>query len=801
MKYYPINISKFLIWGLLLFPGFSIAQNFTLSGTVIDSSNGEALIAATVWVEGYNKGCVTNAYGFYSLQLPMGNYTINYSYVGFDQKSISVVCNKNIQQNIKLINNSLIEEVNVKADRNNQQIGRMSVIGINISQTHKTPTLMGEPDVFKIMQMAPRVEGGLEGSSGLYVRGGDNGQNLILIDGMPVYNVSHLMGYISVFNPEAIRNAELIKGGIPAHYGGRASSVVDVRMKEGNANKLSGAINVSTIMTGGLIEGPIGEKSSFMLAGRRTVLDPLYSRFNNTQVTWDLLYSCWDINTKVNHTFDDKNRLFLSFFTGYDNARTTNDETVSIIEDKKRLLNGDFLIDTVEVTHNKNEKHKWGNILSAVRWNHIFNQKLFSNTSFTYTNYYNRHQNKFVNRLYNIRTGSSRTQGSIFQSTSDIEDWSGLTDFDWYVSPVHTIKFGAQGIYHRFRPTATIDTLQTVVDFNNRMVREGLEAGLYAEDEITWKQFECNFGLRASIFNLEKTTYNFIEPRFTIAYNATNKLTLKASYMKAGQYVHLVSSSSVGFSTDYWVPASKALPPEVTKQIAVGVIYNLKNKYSFDFEGYYKDMDKLIEFKDDKVFTMDDENWEDFMTYGKGWAYGIESVIRKEQGKFTGWLSYTWSRSWRKFANLNQGDVFPFKYDRPHNFTFVAMFAPNKRIDFGVNWLFTSGYHYTFGKEKIGNWPTYYFRKNNMRYPMYHRLDVGVNLNKQKKHGKRTWRLGAYNVYNHMNTSYYRITMDQGHSYMDENWNEVYVEPKTTITKVILFPIIPYISYRFAFGE
>lgn len=779
----------------------AFAQYYTLSGIITDSISKETLIGANVYINSLSTGCVTNFYGFYSIKLPKGKHIVRYSYVGYKVKTLHVDLQHDIRIDNDLQQQGELEQINVTAQRKNLGMAQMSTINISLDQTHKSPTIMGEADVFKLMQLSPGVEAGTEGSSGLFVRGGDNGQNLILIDGIPVYNVSHLMGYISVFNPEAIRKTDLLKGGIPARYGGRASSVVDVRMKEGNMNKLKGTVNISTLMAGGLIEGPISKNTGFMLAGRRTILDPIYSSFNNAQNSYDMMYSCWDINAKINHKVNSKNRLYASFFSGFDHARNKGNGQHYTSTSARMLPNGDFITDSI-VTDIKNyEKHKWGNILGALRWNYIAGNKLFANTSITYSNFYNRHIDATERKEYNLSNSQELNKNSAFKSTSDIEDISVLVDFDWYTLPSHAIKFGGQGIYHQFRPIASFDSVGFNESLKGSKVKPAKEGAFYIEDNVKWGLFEFNFGTRLSVFNINNNTYTYLEPRLSFAFNAFEKINIKTSYMHASQFVHLVSPSSVGFSTDYWVPVSANLPPEQTNQFAIGAAFIGNNVYSFELECYYKEMQNVIEFRDNKIFTMEDNNWENFMLSGNGWAYGTEALLKKNSGKLTGWISYTWSRSWRKFTQLNMGKKYPFKYDRPHNLTIVAMYMPNNKIDYGINWMLASGYNFSFNKEKISKYETYY-GKNNMRYPMYHRLDFGINLHKQKKFGKRTWRFGAYNAYNQMNASYYRIETPSGtESILDENGNWIQVTPDPKITKVTLFPIIPYVSYRYAFGE
>ncbi len=798
---------KILFVNLLLF-GYIIvqAQNFNVSGYVRDKSTGENLINANVYEQSTLTGTISNEYGFYSLSLPKGTKTLVFSFVGYKKMEIELTLVSDTAINVELELLSELEEVKVYGNEVSKvERTQMSMVELTTSDLTKIPVLLGEPDVLKIIQLLPGVQSGTEGTSGIYVRGGGPDQNLFLLDGVPVYNASHLFGFFSVFNPSAINTVKLYKGGFPARFGGRLSSVVDIRMKEGNMKEFKGEFSVGLISSRFSVEGPIKkDKTSFIISGRRTYLDllarPIMKIVNNNTSGYDYTagYYFYDLNAKINHIFSERSRLYFSSYLGLDKAYTIDE--------------GYYVDNHIRFDERSENSLKWGNSTSALRWNYVFNPKLFGNVTLTYSKYnFNVGEEWFV-----LNTRENTRSEDIFDYDSGIDDFAAKADFDFFPGRNHAVKFGMENIFHTFSPginhikysdgEAIGEKADTT--YGNQNIRAN-ELRLYAEDIIDLSpKFKINIGGHFSMFNVQGKAYTSFEPRASLRFLGSAKWSLKASYAKMSQYIHLLTTSTISLPTDLWLPATKLVKPQISHQWAVGGFYKLPKGFDVSVELFYKTMDNLIEYKEGASFSGISAGWESKIETGRGWAYGMEMLLEKNIGKTTGWLGYTLSKSDRKFENLNFGKVFPAKYDRRHDISLALTHKFSDRIDVGATWVFGTGNATTLALQKYspgyyinsmgGNSEIeYYGTRNNYRQPSYHRLDIGVNFHKQKKHGIRTWSVGVYNAYSRQNPFYLNWGYDTKGGYNEEGW--YYEDSERALKQVSLFPLIPSVSYNFKF--
>ncbi len=764
---------------------------YTINGYIEDISTGERLINANVYDADKLIGTASNVYGFYSLTLPEGTYKIVYSFIGYEEQVKEVQLNKDLQLNIQMKHQKSLDEVKIVGNNAVSRIQdtRMSVDKLDMKTVESLPSFLGEQDVIKTLQLLPGVEAGTEASAGLYVRGGDADQNLILLDGVPVYNCNHLFGFFSIFTPEAIKSVTLYKGGFPARYGGRLSSVVDVRLKEGNNQEMHGELDVGLISSKIHLEGPIANsKTSYSISARRTYIDALVYPFlpEDNKVR----YCFYDLNAKVNHQFSDKDHIYFSIYKGEDkyNSKYSESYSTSISVDKDGM--------------------NWGNTISALRWNHKFNNKLFVNSTFTFSKYfYNTTQEnttyyyETTNKTDSLPSNTSWTNSTI---SSGIDDLSYKCDFDWYPNYKNEIKFGGDYIYHAFKPSVQTqkqsESDPTVTGDEKKYCSE---ANVFFEDNlIVSDRLKCNLGVHGSLFYVDNSKYYSIEPRANLRYILSEYTTIKASYSYMQQYLHLLSSSALGLPSDLWVPVTDNIKPQKSQQYAIGSYYSPNSKFSFSMEGYFKQMQNLIEYKDGATYFSNSIGWENKVEMGNGRAYGLEFMARKEVGKTQGWISYTLAKSEKKFTNINSKNWFPSKYDRRHNFNIVVTHKFSDNIELSATWLFASGYNatvpvyniktntstYSYNPSVINSYSdvnTYFPYRNNFRLPATHRLDLGVKFIKEKKHGTRIWNLSVYNVYCHQNPFYVYSTNDSDGNLM--------------LKQVSLLPIIPSVSYTFKF--
>jgi len=772
-------------------------RRFTISGYITDQVTGETLIGANIYSSVGGEGTFSNEYGFYSLTIPEGQMTIRYSYVGYESEHTDIHLNKNTEQNIKLNPNKELNEVIVYGDISETGIyaTQMGALDVPLDIMKTTPSLLGEADVMKTVQMMPGVQAGTEGSAGVYVRGGGVDENLILLDGVPLYNVDHLFGFFSVFTPEAIKKVSLFKGSFPARFGGRLSSVIDVRTNDGNMKNYHGTIGIGLLSSKLQFEGPIvKDRTSFNISARRSYLDLFVKPFMDDDQKFS--YYFYDLNAKINHRFNDRSRLFISLYNGKDKMDT-------------RYMNGDKDNYSSEDGTNLH----WGNFLTAVRWNYQLSSKLFSNTTAAYTHY------KFnVNQQFWEKSISGKYENDYHSDySSGIKDLAFNIDFDYHPLPNHHIKFGGGYLNHHFKPEVQssrmkteengmrVDSTYTSMGDSRTKAHEG---NVYIEDNLhIGSRFSANIGFHFSLFNVENTTYTSFQPRLSARYQLTDHTALKAAYTKMSQFIHLLSSYTITMPTDLWVPATSKVKPMQAHQFSIGGYYTGFKNFEFSVEAYYKDMHNVLEYEDGASFFGSSHNWESKVEMGKGRAMGIEFMAQKKVGKTTGWLAYTLAKSDRKFAEdgINNGKRFPYRYDRRHHINVVVNHKFSEKIDVGGSWEFYTGGTTTLPEEKTyaiipgaeyGWFPrgtvNYIENRNNYRMPSSHRLNLGINFNKKTKHGIRTWNISVYNVYNAMNPSFiYRKTLEEGEG------TDRYT--RTILKKVTILPFIPSVSYIYKF--
>lgn len=776
---------------LATFPFCAHAQKFTISGTLTDQASGENLIGASLYNVKSGQGTTSNTYGFYSITLPRDSVHLRISYVGYATQDLKFFLQRDTTIAIKLLAGSTLQEVVVTGSREDriQESTRMGTIDVPIEQIKSMPAFLGEVDVLKVLQLLPGVSAGSEGSSGLYVRGGGPDQNLILLDGVPVYNASHLFGFFSVFNADAINKVELVKGGFPARYGGRLSSVIDISMKEGNSQKLKGEGSIGLIASRLTLEGPIiKDRTSFIISGRRTYLDLITRPVMKSKSDGKEYggYYFYDLNAKINHRLNDKNRIYLSAYLGDDKAYYNGTHSASYT-------------DYSSTTHEELGL-QWGNITTALRWNSIITKKLFTNVTATYSRYrflvYAGSESKI------IEYGEPRNEFYHTEYNSGIRDYAVKADFDYIPTPDHYIKFGAQAIQHAFTPgvLAYNETEQsdTTIGAKKTFAKEFF---VYAEDDfLITNKLKVNVGVHASGFLVENKFYPSIQPRIAARYLLTPDFSVKASYAKMAQFIHLLSNVGIGLPTDLWVPSTNKIKPEQSYISSLGFAYNMNNQYEFSLEGYYKKMKGIIEYKEGANYLNIESDWQDKVEAGVGESYGAEFFIQKKAGKISGWLGYTLSWTNRTFPNINEGRTFPYRYDRRHDLEIASSYKwKNKEI--AVTWVFGTGNAVTLPQSTYqgGNDAyipyyydnstiKYYGDRNSFRMRSYHRLDISYTTTKKTKWGERSWVIGIYNVYNRRNPFFLDVK---------EEYHKGVTRKK--FVQYSLFPVIPSISLRFKF--
>ncbi len=810
---------------ILIIINQKLSPQVTISGTITDKETGENLIGASIYESNSKQGTITNLYGFYSLKITPGKCKLQASYVGYLPHEQNIEIRSDTTIHFQLETSNKLEEVVItenSAERN-VRTTQMGMLKLTPVKAKLLPVLLGETDIIKTLQLMPGVQGGTEGGSGMYVRGGGPDQNLILLDGVTVYNVNHLFGFMSVFNTDAINNVSLIKGGFPARYGGRLSSVLDIRMKEGNLKEFHGEGSIGIISSNLTLEGPVvKDKTSFMISGRRSYLDiltyPIQMLINKASYTNGRAYFGYflqDFNGKINHRFSDKSRLYLSFYSGKDKFFLT---------DKYKEDQG-YINDEV-YSYDDEMGLKWGNFTSALRWNYLFSNELFSNLTFTVSNYKFSVFEDFKSEIKSDST--ARKDEYFYEYYSQIRDYGVKYDFDFIPNPNHYIKFGFSNTLHLFTPGVTVTKerytdLESGIDttFGKKDIPSN-EFFVYIEDDLKiGNTLQINAGLHFSHFHVQNTNYRSLEPRLSARLLLWPNLSLKASYVKMQQYLHLLSNSTLGLPTDLWVPPTSKVKPQKAWQAAFGISYSIRNNYHISLEGYYKDMWDLIDYSEGaSFFDLNQGSWEEIVTTGRGNSYGMELFFEKTRGKTTGWIGYTLSWSNRTFPEVSFGRTFPYKYDSRHDFSFVLTQKIKENIDLGVTWVYRTGYPFTLEDEKFispgylftpkeGYWlpedeiKNMYYQedlddklldysesRNSYRMPHYHRLDVGIRFNKQKERYKRTWSLGAYNLYSRMNPFFI---------YQSYEYSWVTNESYPVMRQISILPIVPYVRWSIKF--
>ena len=751
----------------------------TLSGFVVDAASGEALVGANLYVPALRRGTTTNQEGFYSLSLPAESVRLVVSYLGYERKVIPLKLQSDRRRTIELSPSAVqAGSLEVTAEQAPlQQTTRTSTVEITAKRAKQTPTLLGQTDVLKTLQLLPGVQSGNEGTSGLYVRGGTPDQNQILLDGAPLYNVSHLFGFLSVFNPDIIQNVRLTKGGFPARYGGHLSSVVEVSTEDGNRKGYDVEGSLGLVASRLTVQGPIGgDDTSFLLAGRRTYADWLARAFSEDDL--DGGYYFYDVNAKLNHRFSSSDRLAFSLYTGDDKYYNREDDGSSLTE------------------------MAWGNLTSTLQWNHVFDSQLFGSATLRYSRY------QFeVDAESDVEDGRYR-----LRYRSGIRDVGLKANLDYDPSPRHSIRTGIDLTHHRFRPGATQyrDERGSEVALDTTIAPSdpvrALDASVYVEDDVTWSdRFKTNLGLRATGFFVEGTSYLSLQPRLSTRYLLPGDWALKGSYAWMYQPIHLLTNSSVGLPTDLWVSSTAEVPPEQAHQATLGLARSFREReYEVRLEGYGKLMQGLIEYEQGAAFSLaTDTNWEEQVQTGRGWSYGAEVLLRRTRGQTTGWLSYTLSWTRRQFDALNGGEPFPFRYDRRHDFTATATHQLTEVTSVSATWTYRSGTAVTLPKARYRvpepgprgsfsgiafNGPRTvkaYGERNGYRMRPYHRLDLGVSFEWGDRSGLHALKVGTYNTYNRKNPYFLQT----------EQASNGALQAKATS----LLPTVPYLNYRFRF--
>ncbi|MEO8567909.1 MAG: TonB-dependent receptor [Ginsengibacter sp.] len=784
-------MKKLLSVTFFLIPFIVCSQNrYTLSGYVKDSISGETLIGSTISVAGLSKGITSNSYGFFSISLNAGTYTFVCSNVGYISQVKKIDLSGDVQFNFEMPPKITTEQAVIisskKRDANvkNAQMGKLD---LSINQIKSIPAFLGEVDVLKAIQLLPGVQSAGEGSSGLYVRGGGPDQNLILLDDAVVYNTGHLFGFFSIFNGDAIKNTSLIKGGMPAQYGGRLSSVLDIAMKEGNDKNFQVDGGIGLIASRLSIQGPVKKnKASFIISARRTYVDALVKPFiKKTNSFSGSGYYFYDLNAKINYKFSERDRIYLSGYFG---------------KDKFDFVNG---------KQSLNVHIPWGNSTGTFRWNHVFTNRLFSNTTLVYND-------------YNFNFGANQNNFEI-NLKSGIKDWNVKQDFDLYPFTNHKVKFGALYTYHTFTPSV-LTGKQDSVEFmpNNAQQKYSHEGAVYVQDD--WDisdKIKINAGIRESAFQQigkyksyttdvngnrldsivykkgeSVKTYFGFEPRFTIRYALNDATSIKAAVTRNVQYIHLVSNAGTTLPTDIWVPSTIKVKPQQSWLYALGLFKNFNdNTYETSLEVYYKDLQNQIEYEEGYTpATLEDT--ENFFTFGRAKSYGTELFINKTKGRLTGWIGYTLSWTFRKFPKLNSGGQYPAKYDRRHDISLVGIYELSRKWKLSGTFIFGSGNAATLPQRFYiyeGVLTQQYSRINEYRLPSYHRLDLAATYS-PKKHPERKlkseWVFSVYNIYSRKNPYFI---------YFDQSGNPYNGTLEVQAKQVSLFPIIPSITWNFKF--
>lgn len=778
----------YLLFFLLFYTNSFAQQAINISGYISDAQSGERLGGASLYSLTHQSGTSSNAYGYFNLQVKSGQQTIIVSMMGYSIDTLHLKTTKDtlIQVSLMAKSSQLAEVTITDQFKRNLDISQANKTVLSPAEIKALPRFAGEVDVVKSLQLLPGVRAGNEGSTDFLVRGGGPDQNLILLDGVPIYNSSHSLGLFSVFNADAIKNAELLKGGFPSRYGGRLSSVLDIQFKDGNNDHFRYDVSVGLISSKLLLEGPLKNgNTTFMIGARRTYLD-IFAGLAQAGSDSKTNYNFYDLNAKVNHRFSEKDRLYFSIYSGNDRLGVNYNASENLNENNNLI--------------------SWGNITSALRYNHLFNNQLFGNLTLTYTNYKFRVENQSISE-------DNKTDYSLAY-LSKIGDAGLKMDFDYIPSNSHFIRFGGNAVNHDFRPNVTslksINNGQTLADtaFNINNIK-AFEYYLYAEDEMGLsRRLQANLGLHFSGFNVEQKNYVSLQPRISLNYMHTDNNAIRASFASMSQYIHLLSTTGTGSPADIWLPSTNNIVPQNSWQTTLGYASTLfKGAVELNVDGFYKQMNHVIEYAQGFSFLAErsetalideaGQSFEDKVIAGKGTAYGTELLLRKKEGKTYGWLGYTLSWSNRDFEGINNNEVYPFTYDSRHNLSLVLNHNFSKRVRLSGTWIYNSGVpatvqlsSYSYYDERNGIKGETALEnvnvRNNVRMRSYNRLDLGISFIKQKKRGERSWNVSVYNAYNRKNPYFIEA-------------GEPSANGRTKFYQYSLLPVIPSFSYSYSF--
>ncbi len=798
--------------------GPKIKKSLVVSGYVRDAQTGEAMIAASVHERSSFISTITNNFGFFSLTLPPEEQTVVISFLGYETQELKITKTAQVQINLNASNNELTAII-VSATEEEEKINnpiespRMGLLHVSAEKLKAIPSLAGEADVLKAITLLPGVSQSVEGSAGFYVRGGGPDQNLILMDGVPMYNPNHLWGFLSTFNPDAINNIEITKGAFPARYGGRLSSVLDITLNEGNNQRWEKNISLGLLSARASISGPLKKGvSSIFFSARRTVLDLIIApiaavREGDYFQKPNLNFG--DMNLKFNYKLSEKDRIYVSGFYSRDNFSLK-------IRDEYESTGSQEL----------NQATGWSSAFGSLRWNHLYSDKLFSNTTVYYSTY--NYFDKNFREIKGLENGGLANVVNRSDYSSMINDLTFKQDYQYYLNHDHHIRFGGGVIFHDFKPGISSfsnrEDDEIILSSETENTTKATEYSLYVEDDfLVNDQLKINFGLHASALGVKDTTYFSLQPRVSARYKINNWISLKAGYSRMTQYLHLLTNGNLTKSSDLWVPVTKNILPPASTQYSMGAAFKLGENYEVEIEAYYKNMKNLIEYKEGANFLLNTEDWESQVERGRGIAYGMEWFIQKKKGRLTGWLGYTLSWANRTFENINFGKTFPYKYDRRHDISLVGNYQLNKKWTLNAAWVFNSGNYvslstsnhitanygggdnyawYTFPSANTSTFTIYAINpglnsnppsRNNYKLPDYHRLDITVSRKKITKRGNQSeWVIGVTNVYNKFNPS----NFSQSYEVVKEGADERII---STTQQYALLPVLPTLSYSLSF--
>ncbi len=766
------KVRRLIVSVLTLFLGIlSVeAQMYTISGFVNDSISGESLLYASIYDATGKKGTVTNEKGFFSLSLPAGITELRVSYVGYRTRSIHFTVTGNSMIRV-LMQPQLLEEVVITGNESPvpQTVG--GAHHLSVKKLERLPVLMGEPDIIKSLQLIPGIQAGSEGSVGVSIRGGSPDQNLILLDGMPVYNIGHAYGFFSIFNSDALNDVTVYKGSFPARYGDRLSSVIDIRTKEGNNRQLAGAASIGLIASRFTLEGPLaGDKTTFVVSARRSYIDLIAKRlFSNLFDYDDGKYYFYDLNTRLTHRFSEKSKLSAGFYSGRDK------ETYSV--------NSSWGGASSEYSD-----QRWGNLQGNLTWNYVFGAKLYGDFSFGYSRYRMTSHDNIVNA-----SGNSYMQ-YITNYCSSITDISQRADFQVPVARIHNIRFGEAYTVSWFAPKSD----------NERIAKDGVESKndtvsgrrnvrthqltFYAEDEVRLgRHWQLNAGLRYSSYFTRGIGYHTLDPRIAVLWQPSPTVKVKAGYTPARQFIHLLSTAKLNMATDMWIPSTSAIAPQYGQQASAGIEWQPTDMFIFGIDGYYKYMSRLVDYKDGASYIMSQTGWEDEIEQGKSKMYGAEFSAEKKTGEVTGWIAYTLSKSERQFTGINGGNTYPYRYGRRHDLKIVFQYKFSEKWDIGAAWFFNTGNYLTVATQQYSY--ILYYQRNAYQTSNCHRLDLSINYRRRKKHHVTVWSLEVYNAYNRKNV------------YSAQTVSVYTPDRMYEIREKYLFPCLPSLTFRIEFGH